>query len=307
MRRPGEEASVREVVGTRGVLGVVLAGALLAACSAGEPSAVAPSGRPGAAPAAPDEAGQVQGVPQAQPERKLTYSASVELRAKDPWAVAEQARRIPTDLGGDLLGMVQSGEGDNRSARLTMRIPAAKFEDALSRLRKLDAEVVSSSVDTKDVTDQFVDLNARLAAKQREEQQYLALLSQSKSVDDTLKVSQALSRTRTEIEQIQGQLNQLTGRVDYSRITVVIENVADITTASAWQPARTAAQALVALVSLLKFLGDAAIWIVLVGWVPAVLVAAFVYLRRLYRRRFPPRTPRVPPSPTPEPTAGGSA
>ena len=281
----------------------IAAAVLVAACSAGEPSSVAP-GRPGAAPAAPDEAAQGQAVPQAQPERKLVYSASVELRAKDPWAVAEAARRIPGELGGDLLSVIQSGEGDTRSARLTMRVPAAKFEDALARLRALDAEVVSSSVDTKDVTDQFVDLRARLASKQREEQQYLSLLSQAKTVDDTLKVSQALARTRTEIEQLQGQLNQLTGRIDYSRISVVIENVADITTASAWQPARTAAQALVALVSLLKLLGDVVIWAIIVGWLPALLIAAFVYVRRLYRRRFPPRTPPAAPA---APASGANA
>ncbi len=278
----------------------------LGACSA-EPSAVAPSGRPGAAPAAPGDIAEGQVLPQAQAERKLTYSADVELRAKDPWAVAEQARAIPRELGGDLLSMVQSGESDDRSARLSMRVPAAKFEDALARLRKLDAEVTASSVDTKDVTDQFVDLNARLASKQREEQQYLTLLSQSKTVDDTLKVSQALARVRTEIEQIQGQLKALTGRIDYSRISVTINNVADITTASAWQPARTAAQALVALVSLLKFVGDLVIWLVIVGWLPALLIAAFVYLRRAYRRRFPPRTPSATAPTSAAPTPGASA
>lgn len=282
---------------------------LLGACSASEPSGIAPAAPPARAPAAPGEVAQGQAgqaVPQAPPERKLSYSADVELRAKDPWAVAEQARRIPADLGGDLLSMSQSGEGDSRSARLTMRVPAAKLDDALARLRKLDAEVTSQSVDTKDVTDQFVDLRARLASKQREEQQYLSLLSQAKTVDDTLKVSQQLARTRTEIEQLQGQLDQLTGRIDFSRISVVIDNVADITTASAWQPARTAAQALVALVSLLKFLGDLVIWIVIVGWVPALLIVGFIYLRRRYRRRFPPRRPPVPPAPTAAPTAGGS-
>jgi uncharacterized coiled-coil protein SlyX len=269
----------------------------LGACSAAEPSGVAPTGRPGTAPAAPGDIAEGQALPQAQPERKLTYGADVELRAKDPWAVAEQARRIPGELGGDLLSMVQSGESDSRSARLSMRVPAAKFEDALARLRKLDAEVTASSVETKDVTDQFVDLNARLVSKQREEQQYLTLLSQSKTVDETLKVSQALARVRTEIEQIQGQLKALTGRIDYSRISVTINNVADITTASAWQPARTAARALVTLVSLLKVLGDLVIWLVIVGWLPAVLLAAVAYARRLYLRRFPPRTPLVPPAP----------
>lgn len=278
----------------RGPISATLLALVFVSCSASEPSPAAPAGRPGSTPQA--DVAQAQPVPQAQPARKLVYTADVVLRGRDPWALAEEARRIPGDLGGDLLSVVQSGEGDRRSARLSMRVPAAKFEDALARIRRLDAEVVSSSVDTKDVTDQFVDLNARLTSKQREEQQYLSLLSQARTVDDTLKVSQALARTRTEIEQLQGQLNQLTGRIDYSTITVTIDNVADLTTQSAWQPARTVAQALVALVSLLKLLGDLVIWTVIVGWLPALLIAAFVYLRRLYRRRFPSRIPPPPPA-----------
>ena len=270
---------------------------LAVACSASEaPSAVAP-GRP-AGPAGADEVGSVEGVPQAQPERKLTYSADVELRARDPWAVAEGARRIPAELGGDVLSVVQSGGTDMRSARLVMRVPAPKFDEAIERLKKLDAEIMASTIDTKDVTEQFVDLRARLASKQREEEQYRTLLSQARSVEDTLRVTQALARTRTEVEQLQGQLNALTGRVDYSRITVRITNVADITTASAWQPARTAAEALVALVSLLKLLGDIVIWAVLVGWLPALLAWLFVQVRRWYLHRFPKPAP-----PSPAPTA----
>jgi len=290
---------VATVVGDRAwLLSAALAAVLAVACSAGAPSPAAPVGGPAAAP--PGDVAQAQPLPQAQSERKLVYRAEVVLRGHDPWALAEEARRIPGDLGGDLLGMEQSGEGDSRSARLSMRIPAPRFEEALARLRRLDAEVVSSNVDTKDVTDQFVDLGARLASKQREEQQYLSLLSQAKTIDDTLKISQALAKTRTEIEQLTGQLNSLKGRVDYSTITVTIDNVADLTTQSAWQPVRTAAQALVALLSLLKLLGDLVIWLVIVGWVPALLILAFARLRSLYRRL----RPRTPPPP---PTSVGSA
>ncbi len=276
------------------LLTAFIAAAAASACAASNAPTPAPGARPGGAPAADSAA--AESVPQAQPERKLTYSADVELRARDPWAVAEAARRIPADLGGDMLTMIQSGEADSRSARLTMRVPAPRFEEALERLRKLDAEFVGSTIDTKDVTEQFVDLKARLSSKQREETQYQAVLSQARTVEDTLKVTQALAKVRTEIEQLQGQLNSLTGRIDYSRISVDITNVADITTASSWQPARTAAEALVALVSLLKSLGDLVIWAVIVGWVPALIVLAFIRLRSLYRRRFGRRGP-PPPAP----------
>lgn len=252
-------------------------------CSASAPTA----GQPAPAPAAREGGGQaVEGVPQVASDRKLVYTANVVLRARDPWAVAEDTRAIAAALGGDVLNLQQTGEGDRRSARVTLRVPADRFEDALARVRALEAEVASSSVDTKDVTEQFVDLSARLSSKQREEQQYLSLLSQARSVDDTLKVSQALAAARTEIERLTGQLNLLRGRIDYSTISLTIDNIADFTTQSAWQPLRTVALAFAALVALLKAFGDLVIWVLIVGWVPAVLVLAFRFLRDRYDRRF---------------------
>ena len=265
---------------------VLLAGTLLfAGCSSGSQSGNVPAPAGGGA-AAPAGAAQPAVVP-AAPSRQLVLTASVTLRAKDPWAVSDLARSVATDLKGDVLSLQRSGAEEKRSARLVMRVPADRFDAALERIGKLDAELVASATEAKDVSDQFVDLTARLVSKQREEQQYLSVLTQARAVDDILKIDQALARVRTEIEQLQGTLNGLTARVDFSTITVAIESVADFTTTSTWAPLRTAALAFVTLVGLLKLLGDTVIWILIVGWLPALLLAGFVYTRSWYRRRFP--------------------
>jgi len=270
-------------------------------CSASAPTASGPTGggsQGAPAPAAREGGGgAVEGVPQAASDRKLVYTANVVLRAREPWAIAEDTRAITAALGGDVLNLQVTGAGHSRSARVTLRVPADRFEDALARVRALDAEVTSSNIDTKDVTEQFVDLSARLSSKQREEQQYLSLLSQARSVDDTLKVSQALAGARTEIERLTGQLNLLKGRIDYSTISLTIDNIADFTTQSAWQPLRTVALAFAALVSLLKVLGDVVIWVLIVGWVPAVLLLGLKLLREWYDRRFRRRSAPAGPPP----------
>lgn len=269
---------------------------VVAACSSSGPA----GGQGAPAPAAREGGGDAAvAAPQAAPDRKLVYTANVVLRARDPWAVAEDARAIAADLKGDVLNLRQTGAGDNRSAHVTLRVPADRFEDALARVRALKAEVASSSVDTKDVTEQFVDLSARLTSKQREEQQYLSLLSNARSVDDTLKVSQALAAARTEIERLTGQLNALRGRIDYSTITLTIDNTADFTTQSAWQPLRTVALAFATLVSALKALGDLVIWLLIVGWLPAVLLLGLRFLREWYDRRFGRRPAPAGPPPAP--------
>ncbi|SRR6266542_1206047 len=259
--------------------------------SASRPAAGAPevglkAQPPAAAPADQSTSNNVP-VPQAfDPDRALILTASIAMRATDPWAISDKAQQIATSLGGDVMGLTQSGTKDDRVANLTLRVPADRFNDALRQLRGLDAEVVSSSVDGKDVTDQFVDLKARLAAKQSEEQRYIALLARADKIDDILKIDQSLSVVRTQIEQLTGQINSISARTKYSTITVAITPASAVTSPDAkpaWDPGRTVAQAIAALAVLLRAGADLAIWLLVFGWIPLLALAVALGLTRARR------------------------
>lgn len=229
------------------------------------------------------------GIPSlSSPDRSLIMTANLSFRSQDPWATADKVRAIASGLGGDLLGLSQTGSGEQRSALVTIRVPSSRFDDALSQLKHLDGEVVTSSVDAKDVTDQFVDLNARLSALKAQEQQYLTLLARASTVDEILKVQNALVSTRTQIEQLQGQVNSLKTRIDFSTITMSIAPLVTVpgTQVGTWDPSRTFAQAVAALTVLVRVLADAAIWMLVFLWVPLVgLVAVVAVARRMQPRR----------------------
>jgi hypothetical protein len=232
-------------------------------------------------------------VPQAfDATRSVILTANIAMKAADPWATAEKAQAVATALGGDVIGLNESGGKDDRVASLTLRVPSLQFTEALRRLRALEADVTSSTVTGQDVSDQFVDLKARLAAKQLEEQRYLALLNRADNkVDDILKIDGVLSNVRTQIEQLQGQVNSIEKRTQFSTITVSINMpVAAIVppTTPAWDPARTVALAIGSLAAVLRGLADIAIWMLVFGWIPLVgLAIAF----GLTRGRRPVRTP----------------
>ncbi len=280
-----------------GVVPVVL---FLAACSA---ASTTTGGRPGqggvtfdqaaskpgvaiAAPA-PAQGGEVGSnglpVPQAfDPTRSIILTANIAMKAADPWAMSDKVQLVATGAGGDVIGLSQSGSGEQRVASLVMRVPSDRFTDALRQLRALDAEVVSSNVDGKDVTDQFVDLKARLTAKQAEEQRYNALLARAGTIDEILKIDSALSNVRTQIEQLQGQVNSIATRTQFSTISVSISpSVVPVgTPGSAWDPAKTVAVALATLAAVLRGAADVAIWLLVFGWIPLVGIAlAFVLTR----------------------------
>jgi len=219
------------------------------------------------------------------PSRNLILTANVAMKTQDPWATADKARAIANGLGGDILAMSQTGQGENRSALVTLRVPSDRFDEALRQLKLLDGEVVTSNVDAKDVTDQFTDLQARLVAKQAEEQRYLQLFPQAKTVDETLKIDAALGNVRVQIEQLQGQLNLIKNRTEFSTITMSIAPIVTVPTATTggWDPSVTFARAIAALSVFFKFAADLAIWVLVFGWLPLIGLAVALAATRMRR------------------------
>ncbi|HUQ16971.1 MAG TPA: DUF4349 domain-containing protein, partial [Candidatus Saccharimonadales bacterium] len=222
-------------------------------------------------------------APAFDPDRALILTATIALRSGDPWGTSDKAQQVAAALGGDVMGLSQGGKGDDRTANLVLRVPSDRFNEALRQLRGLDAEVVSSNVDGKDVTEQFVDLKARLVAKQSEEQRYLALLARADKIDDILKIDQALTVVRTQVEQLTGQINGIAQRTKFSTITVSILPALSVITPAdpkAWDPSRTVAAALAALALILRGVADLAIWLVIFGGIPLLILGTALLVTR---------------------------
>jgi hypothetical protein len=256
--------------------------------SGGAPAGDLAAGKPAAVTGASPQGSEIgtNGVPVPQAfdvTRAVILTANIAMRSSDPWATAEKAQSVATDLGGDVIGLNESGTKDDRVASLTLRVPSIQFTEALRRLRALDADVTSSTVTGQDVSDQFVDVKARLAAKQAEEQRYNALLTRAATIDEILKIDSALSTVRTQIEQLQGQVNSISARTQFSTITVSIGSaIAPVVTppTSAWDPAKTATLAFATLAALLRSFADIAIWMLVFGWIPLLALALALILTR---------------------------
>src|SRR6267378_1285521 len=228
-------------------------------------------------------------------DRNLILTAKIDMRTKDPWATSDRAQAIASGLGGDVLNLSQSGTADTRSASLTIRVPSSRFGDALQALKSLDGEIQTSGVSAQDVTDQFVDLQARLTAKQAEEQRYIAILNRANTIDEILKVDASLGSVRTQIEQLTAQINSIKQRTDFSTISMSISTLSALpgdTTGKVWDPAKTVGRALAALGAMMQVFADAVIWLIVFGWLPLLAFAAVLVAARA-RRPAAPSAPTV--------------
>ncbi|TBN04010.1 DUF4349 domain-containing protein [Hyunsoonleella flava] len=104
--------------------------------------------------------------------------------------------------------------------RLTIRIPTSSFQTAIDSISKNVSYFDSKRISAKDVTEEFIDLEARLKAKQTLEKRYLDLLEKAKNVKEILEIERELSNIREEIEAKQGRLKYLQNKVSLSTIEI---------------------------------------------------------------------------------------
>jgi hypothetical protein len=153
---------------------------------------------------------------------RIIKDASVALRVKR--GGLQSALAAATMTAGRFGGFVESASSGDRSGSITLRIPEASFEQALVALKSLGT-VTSATVSGKDVTSQFVDLNARLITWRSQETVLLRLMDQATSISDTLRVQAQLQQVQFRIEQIRGALRVLNNQTSYGTIDLGIHEV----------------------------------------------------------------------------------
>lgn len=227
-------------------------------------------------------------------EQRIIKTGEITLEVGNVAEILGRVRALASGLGGHV-GSSQAGTLDE-SASLTLRVPADRFDELLTRLHELeDVEVLSEWTSEEDVTREVVDLAARISNLEASEATYRVLLERAERIDDVLAVQARLDQVRGEIEQLEGQLQAIEGQADLSTLSVILVPRGQPVAAAhaAWDPGGQLEAAFAALVGLAQGIGDALIWLVVV-WLPVLLLLALIGLVLLraaleLRRRWPDR------------------
>lgn len=244
-----------------------------------------------AAPAEPAAAPQAAAPPPAVRSRKLIRRLDVHLVVRDTEAAAQRIQALAASLGGFVSDLTAGRSEGVLHYQMTLRVPAERLDRTREELRRIALRVEREQMSTEDVTDQYVDLDARMRSLQATESELRELLAESRErarkVDDVMAIYRELTGVRSQIEQIQGLLNSLQGLVSLSTIQVTLEPdaVAKPLVAEGWRPSETVRNAFSSLVGFLQGVADLLIVLVIVG-VPVVLVVLVpvVLLYRAWKR-----------------------
>lgn len=119
----------------------------------------------------------------------------------------------------------QHNHGTRLQQELTVRIPADRFDAYISKLEDHAVKVEQKSIDVSDVTEEFIDTEARLKTKKELEQRYRDLLKQAKTVSEVISVEAQLVNVRADIESMEGRLKYLNDRVSLSTLNITFYEV----------------------------------------------------------------------------------
>ena len=275
----------------------------------GPASTMAPA-FPGSGEEDPDAGGEGSGdggVPLGAPGDLLiikTGTMTLQVAGMDP-AITAATQQIDA-LGGYASASERSGEGENAYASITFRIPAARWDEALTGLRGLAEKVLDERTGTQDVTDQVVDLGARIRNLQATESALQAIMAQATEIKDVLAVQAELTQVRGEIERLTAEKGNLEADAAMSTLTVNFSLKPDpvLAETAGFDPGTEVEQASASLVGVLQGLATAGIWFAIV-WVPILVGLAIVVgiglwvIRRIQRTRDG--------GAEPAPQAGGTA
>jgi uncharacterized coiled-coil protein SlyX len=114
----------------------------------------------------------------------------------------------------------ENSYGERTEKRLTIRIPSDQLDPLLEKIQSHAVRIENSNIRSEDVTEQFIDVKARLKTKKELENRYTELLKQAKNVQEILGLERELANVRGEIESMQGRLNYLSNRVSLSTLNV---------------------------------------------------------------------------------------
>lgn len=224
--------------GRRWGVGVaVLATALLVGgCGSGDSS---DAGTSGAAAqdegvAAPEAAGKDNAAPQdgAQPaagapvefrldDRAIIYTGSITVRVQRVDEAAAKATSIVTGAGGFVGGDKRSSDDTYAEASLTLRVPAAKFAGVVDELARL-GEPERRDINTEDVTEEALDLDARIASQSARVDSGRRLLAQAKSLSDLVMLEGELAKREADLASLEAKKRRIDDLTALSTITAVL-------------------------------------------------------------------------------------
>lgn len=232
---------------------------------------------------------QGAGVANQVQERLIIRTAELSIIVSDTEESIRMIGGLANSTGGWVVSSGTYQYSEAKRGNMSIRVPAEKFEAILQQIKDSAVEVTSENVSGQDVTEEYVDLSARLENLEATAARVRGFLDDTESVEEALAVNMELSRLEGDIEAMKGRLQYLSQSAAFSTINInltpdILNQPIEV---AGWRPQGIAREAIEALIETLQVVANIGIWIVLYILPLGILIVLPLYFigRWFFRRR----------------------
>jgi uncharacterized lipoprotein YehR (DUF1307 family) len=243
--------------------------------------------------------GLAQAAAPAAADRIVVKTANLSMVVTDPADAVQRISTLANGLGGFVVSSntteasVDSRGNKIMQASLTVRVPSAQLDAALTQIRAMAVEVKSVNVTGQDVTAQYTDLQSQLRNAQAAEAKLQEIMDKATKTEDVMAVFNQLIAVRQQVETLQGQIKYYDESAAMSAVTLdlIPDALNQPIAVGGWQPQGVAKDALESLVRAFQGLATGVIWIGLyvLPLALVILLPLYAVLRLVMRRIRKPR------------------
>lgn len=153
-------------------------------------------------------------------ERKIIKEGNIRFETSDVKETEKFIRTAVAELGGYVGNENVYNFEDRVEHTLIARVPEDKFNTLLDKISSVAEKIESKNVSSLDVTEEFIDVEARIKTKKELEARYKEILKKATRVDEILNIEREMGNLRSEIESLEGRMNYLKNRISLSTLTI---------------------------------------------------------------------------------------
>lgn len=216
-------------------------------------------------------------------DRKVIQESNLSLLVSNVREVQDQIIQTAESLGGYMVNTNLNNPQDAPTANLVVRIPSTKLRAALDQFRGMAIKVVSENLSGQDVTDQYVDNEARLQTLENTKTKFEDIFAKATQIEDILRVQQEILNIQSQIDNVKGQQNYLEKNAQMSRVSVYLstdELALPYAPSETWRPEVIFKQAVRSLVGNARKLGTALIWLAVYSVIIIPLALIFKFIKK---------------------------
>lgn len=223
-------------------------------------------------------------------DRMIIQESYLSLLIRDVGKAISDIKTKSTSFGGYFVNSNLSTPDSGASGQIIIRVPQNYLDETLVFLRSLAVKVVSENLQGSDVTDQYVDNDARMKILDGNKARFMEIMNKAEKVEDILKVQQEIFNIQSQIDNITGQQRYLSKNAQMVKMTIYLstdELSLPYAPIQSFRPSVIFKQAVRSMLTTLQKLGSLVIWVAVyaVIWIPGVLIF-FIIKRKRERNSF---------------------